>query len=78
MSSLKPLFLMPLTLLALSANAVPGAPLVLDDPHLAIVPRTEDETARIASVTAPTRDFTAQLPQKTLCSRRRCLVFRRW
>ncbi len=32
------------------------------DPHLSVVPRTADETARIAAVTAPTTDFTAPEP----------------
>ncbi|MDY6859746.1 MAG: di-heme oxidoredictase family protein [Pseudomonadota bacterium] len=32
------------------------------DPHLPVVPRTEDEAARIAMVTAPARDFSA--PEK--------------
>ncbi len=30
----------------------------LADPHLSVVPRTEDEAARIAAVTAPATDFT--------------------
>ncbi len=31
----------------------------LHDQHLNVIPRTEDEAARIAAVTAPTRDFSA-------------------
>ncbi|MEM8957259.1 MAG: di-heme oxidoredictase family protein [Pseudomonadota bacterium] len=41
-------------LLAHSASAVEG----LDDPHLPVIPRTAEETARIQAVTAPTTDFT--------------------
>ncbi|RVV97663.1 c-type cytochrome [Mesobaculum littorinae] len=34
-------------------------PDALAEPHLDVIPRTEDETARIADVTAPARDFSA-------------------
>ena len=34
----------------------------LDEPHLNIIPRTEDEAARIATVTAPTTRFDAAQP----------------
>ncbi|WP_263620564.1 di-heme oxidoreductase family protein [Salipiger thiooxidans] len=37
----------------------------LGDPHLRIIPRTDDERARIAGVTAHTRDFTAPEPFET-------------
>lgn len=33
--------------------------LILGDPHLNVIPRTADEAARIAAVTAPTTDFSA-------------------
>ncbi len=32
---------------------------ISDDPHLAVVPRTDEEAARIARVVAPTSDFSA-------------------
>lgn len=35
------------------------ADLVLDDPHLSVIPRTPSEAARINAITAPTTDFTA-------------------
>lgn len=41
------------------ALAVPAVPGPLDEPHLPIVPRTEEEAARIAAVTALTEDFDA-------------------
>ncbi|MHA3915341.1 di-heme oxidoreductase family protein [Halovulum sp. GXIMD14793] len=34
----------------------------LDEPHLKIIPRTAEETARIAKVTAPATDFSAPSP----------------
>ncbi|NRB36210.1 MAG: c-type cytochrome [Rhodobacteraceae bacterium] len=35
---------------------------VLNEPHLSIIPRTEDEAARIATVTAPAIDFSKPQP----------------
>jgi CxxC motif-containing protein (DUF1111 family) len=48
-----------LVLASLPAAAVAGAQA---EPHLAVVPRTAEEAARIADVTAPTTDFAA--PEK--------------
>jgi CxxC motif-containing protein (DUF1111 family) len=45
--------------LALSAPAAAAAFETLRDPHLATVPRTQAEVARIADVVAPTTDFSA-------------------
>lgn len=38
--------------------ALPAAADIASDPHLSILPRTQDETARIQAVTEPTSDFT--------------------
>ena len=46
------------TALLLSCLGLPAAGQTLNDHHLALVPRTAAETARIAAVTAPTTDFT--------------------
>ncbi|MEH6390438.1 MAG: di-heme oxidoredictase family protein [Sulfitobacter sp.] len=46
----------------LSLAGSPSAADVLDEPHLNIIPRTADELARIAAVTAPTKDFDAPNP----------------
>ncbi|TGN53727.1 c-type cytochrome [Paracoccus liaowanqingii] len=46
-----------LAVAGLLAGPAPGQ--VLDDRHLAVVPRTPDETARIRAVLAPPADFTA-------------------
>jgi CxxC motif-containing protein (DUF1111 family) len=46
------------TALVLTCLSVPVAAQTLGDQHLSPVPRTEAEAARIAAVTAPTRDFT--------------------
>jgi CxxC motif-containing protein (DUF1111 family) len=46
-----------LTAAATPAAAVDSVP--LGDPHLDIIPRTEEEAARIRAVTAPTTDFSA-------------------
>ncbi len=43
-------------------RAAPPAPDGLSEPHLSFLPRTKDETSRIARVTAPARDFTAPEP----------------
>ncbi|MDF0603334.1 di-heme oxidoredictase family protein [Psychromarinibacter sp. C21-152] len=43
-------------------TAAPAIPGPLDEPHLPIVPRTAEEAARIAAVTAPAESFDA--PQK--------------
>lgn len=57
----KPSSLLALTLvMGAAAFAETPAPYAgLGDPHLNIIPRTNAETARISSVTAPTGDFTA-------------------
>ena len=46
-------------LAALPALASPETPGPLAEPHLAIVPRSETEAARVAAVTAPAADFAA-------------------
>ena len=51
-----------MTLTMLGAGAMTpalGDPALTDDPHLSVVPRTAEEVARIASVTAPATDFSA-------------------
>lgn len=50
--------LLPLILAIGSAALAQDAP-VLDDRHLNVIPRTAEETARIAAVLAPPTDFTA-------------------
>ncbi len=44
------------------ALAVPALAGVLDEPHLNIIPRTAEETARIKAVTAPPDSFAAPTP----------------
>ena len=46
-------------IIALATAALPAAAQELADVHLDVVPRTAEETARIAAVIAPTTDFTA-------------------
>jgi CxxC motif-containing protein (DUF1111 family) len=50
--------------LALAAGVALGQPAMPDlgDPHLAVIPRTGAEAARIAAVTAPATDFSAPEP----------------
>jgi CxxC motif-containing protein (DUF1111 family) len=47
----------PAALLAAAAWVAPAAAGSLGDPHLHVAPRTPDEAARIAAVTAPATDF---------------------
>lgn len=49
-------------MIALATAALPAAAQDLADVHLDIVPRTAEETARIAAVIAPTTDFTQPEP----------------
>ncbi|MDF1871921.1 di-heme oxidoredictase family protein [Vannielia sp.] len=42
--------------------ALPASAQSLDDPHLPLIPRPPEEAARVATVTAPTTDFTAAEP----------------
>lgn len=46
----------------LGMAALQGAAGPLDDPHLAVIPRTAAESARIAAITAPATEFTAAEP----------------
>ncbi len=48
------------------ALCMPAAAQTLGDPHLDVVPRTADEAARIAAITAPTRDFSKAEPFEAL------------
>ena len=53
-------------MLALVAAALPATARDLTDAHLDIVPRTAEEAARIAAVTAPTTDFSRPEPFEAL------------
>ncbi|MGH1330647.1 MAG: di-heme oxidoredictase family protein [Paracoccaceae bacterium] len=51
-----------LALAALLSPTLARADLILDDPHLNVIPRSPSEAARIKAITAPTSDFTAPEP----------------